>query len=198
MLVINLQIVIIKRENSNFHVSCVKVIIPVTFCPLLDEASKELENLTTSQPCLSVGYQKISHDPPLVDLVIDQKPSLVNPALFESESRESILNQPLVEKTIDLAPPLVKCTFLVESEPHTTQVLLVSSVSNELEGNPPIYEVHERSSHIPIALEGSSHTPTPPSPSSLVTLFDWSRLAGYPLALCSFLDCSTCLQYGHT
>ena len=41
-------------------------------------------------------------------------------SLSKSESREFILNQPLVEKLVDLTPPLVNRTFLVESEPHTT------------------------------------------------------------------------------
>ena len=56
---------------------------PIHLCPLLDEASKELKNLTTSQPILPVGYQKISLDPLLVNQVIDEKPSFVNPDLFE-------------------------------------------------------------------------------------------------------------------
>jgi len=66
--------------------------------PLMDEGSKELENLTSSQPCLSVGYQKLSPNPSLVDQVVGQKPSLVNPTLYESESHEVVLDQPLVEK----------------------------------------------------------------------------------------------------
>jgi len=69
---------------------------PIHLCPLLDEAYKELENLTASQPCLPVDYQKLSLDPSLVDQLIDQKPYLVNATLSESESRESIPNQPLV------------------------------------------------------------------------------------------------------
>ena len=52
---------------------------------------------------------------------------------------------------------------------------------NEPEGNPPIPEVHECSSHVPIEKEGSSHVPMTPLPSSLVTSFDWSRLVGYHL-----------------
>ncbi len=54
---------------------------PIHLCPILDEASKELENLTASQPCLLVGYQKFSVDPLLVNPVIDQNSSLVNPSL---------------------------------------------------------------------------------------------------------------------
>ena len=85
----------------------------------MDESSKELENLTTSQPHLLAGYWKLSPDPSLVDLVIDQNSPFLNPTLSENESCESVLNQPLVEKTVDLTPPLVNYTFLVESEPHT-------------------------------------------------------------------------------
>jgi len=104
---------------------------------------------------------------------------LVNLALFEHESCESFINQSLVEKTIDLTPPLVNRTIPVESEPQTTQDLLVSSISNELEVNLLLPEVHERISHIPIEQEVKSHVPTTPPLSSLVTSFDWSRLTGY-------------------
>ena len=83
--------------------------------------------------------------------MINQKPSLVNLTLSEIESRESILDQPWVEKTVDLAPPSVNHTFPLKSEPHIAQVLLVS---NELEENTPITEVHESNSLIPIAQEG--------------------------------------------
>ena len=128
-----------------------------------------------------LAYRKLSSDPSLVDPVIDQNSSVVNPTLSKSESRESFLDQTLVEKLVDLTPPSVNYTFLVESEPHTAQVLLVSSVSNELEGNPPNPEMHESISHVPIKQEVNSHVPTTPPPSSLVTSFDWSRLAGYGL-----------------
>ena len=114
--------------------------------------------------------------------MIDQKPSFVNPALSEIESRESILDEPLVYEMVDLAPPLVNHTFPIESEPHTTQVLLVSSVLNALEGNPLVHKVHERSSLVPIEKEGIFHVPTTPPPSSLVTSFDWIRLARYHLS----------------
>jgi len=62
---------------------------------------------------------KSSPNPSLVDQVINQNSSLVNPALSKSEFCESILKKPLVEKMVDLAPPLVKRTLPVESEPHT-------------------------------------------------------------------------------
>ena len=44
---------------------------PIHLCPLMDEASKELENLTASHPHLLVGYRKLSPNPSLVDQVID-------------------------------------------------------------------------------------------------------------------------------
>lgn len=65
---------------------------PIHLCPLMDETSKELENLTASQPHLLASYQNFSPDPSLVDPMIDQKSCLVNPALSESESHESVLN----------------------------------------------------------------------------------------------------------
>ena len=51
--------------------------------------------------------------------MIDQNSSLVNPTLSESESNESILDQPLVEKMVELTPPSVNRTFPVESETCT-------------------------------------------------------------------------------
>lgn len=82
----------------------------------MDEASKELENNTTSQPHLSVGYQKLSLNPSLVDQLTNRKPYLVNLALFEKESCEFVLNQTLAEKMVDLVLPSVNPTFLIESE----------------------------------------------------------------------------------
>jgi len=64
----------------------------------MDEASNMLDILITSQPRLPNGYQNISLDPPLVDQVIYQNSSMVNTTLSESESHESVSNQPLVEK----------------------------------------------------------------------------------------------------
>lgn len=152
---------------------------PIHLFPLMDETSKELEKLTTSQPHLPARYWKLSPDPSLVDQVIDQKPSLVNPNLSENECHESLLDQPLVDKMVDLAPPSVNCTFLVEIEPHTSQVLLVSLVPNQLERNLLIREVHESSSLVLIEKKGSSHVPMTLPPRSLVTSFDWSRLELY-------------------
>lgn len=142
----------------------------------MDEASKILENLTTSQPHLPNGYQNISPDPPLVGEVIDHNSSLVNPTLFERESHETFSNQPLVEKKVDLIPPLVDHTFPIESDIHTAQVLLVSSYSNEIEGSPPINKVQGSSYPIPIAQGDNSPILVAPPPSSMVPYFDWSRL----------------------
>jgi len=71
----------------------------------MDESSKLFENLTTYQPCLLANYQKISPNPPLVDEVINQNLSPVNPTLSEHESHEFVPNQLLVEKMVDLTPP---------------------------------------------------------------------------------------------
>jgi len=54
------------------------------------EAAKELDKLTASQPRLLAGYQKLCPDISLFYPAIDQQSSLVNPTLYESESRESI------------------------------------------------------------------------------------------------------------
>ena len=90
----------------------------------MDEASKVLEKLTISQPHLPVGYQNISPNPPLVDEVIDQNTNPVNPTLSERESHETVPIQPLVENMVESTPPSIDHTFPIESELHTTQVLL--------------------------------------------------------------------------
>jgi len=162
-----------KKGKVNFPCKLCEGNHPIHLCPLMDEASKELENLTDSQPRLPAGYLKLSPNPLLVDQGIDQNPYLINPTLSESESRESVLDQLLFKKMVDLVPLLVNCAFSVASEPHNAQVLMVSSVSNELEGNPLIPEVHGSSSHVPIEQESGSHIPTTHPLSSLVTSFDW-------------------------
>ena len=40
---------------------------PIHLCPYMDEASKVLDNLTTSQPRLPTGYRKLSPNPPLAE-----------------------------------------------------------------------------------------------------------------------------------
>ena len=98
---------------------------PIHLCPLIDEASKWLENITASQPRLLTTYRKLSPDPSLIDPMIDQKSYLVNPALFESESRESVLDQPLVEENVGLVSPQVVHAVPKEHHDHTAHVLIV-------------------------------------------------------------------------
>jgi len=93
--------------------------------PQHDEASKMLENLTISQPQLLASYDKISPNPPLVDEENDHNRSLVNPTLSKHESHESVRNQPLVEKMVDLIPPSFDCTFPMKSGTHTAQIFLI-------------------------------------------------------------------------
>ena len=57
----------------------------------------------------------------------------------------------------------------------------MSSVSNELEGNPIVPKVRARSYHVPIEEGGSSPIFMTPPLSSLVTSFEWSQLEGYCL-----------------
>ena len=73
---------------------------------------------------------------------------------------------------VDSIPPSFHRTFPIESEPHTTQVLFVSSDSHELEGNPPISTVQEGNPPIPVTQGGSSLVHTTPPQSSLVVSFD--------------------------
>ena len=126
-----------KPSTSKFHVKKEKFKFPyklcegnhlVYLCPLMDEDSKYLENPIASQPHPLTRYRKISSDPLLVDPMINQNSYLVNPTLSEREPHESILGQSLVEKMVDLNPPSVNHTFPIESEPHNSQVILVSLV----------------------------------------------------------------------
>ena len=70
-----------KPSTSKSHGKKGKVKFPYKLCegnhpihlfPLLDEASKELENLIASQPRLPTRYRKFFPDPSLVYHVIDQ------------------------------------------------------------------------------------------------------------------------------
>lgn len=105
------------------------------------------------------GYRNISTNPPLVDEMVDQNVNPINPTLVERESHEFILNQSLVEKMVDSIPPLVDCTFPIDSELHTAQVLLIFSGSNEMGGNPLIPIVQGDNSPIPMAQRGNPLDP---------------------------------------
>lgn len=127
-----------KKGNVKFPCNLFEGNHPIHIFPYMDEASKVFENLTSSQPRLSADYQKLSPIPPLVVEVIDQNLNTINPTLFEPESPEFVPTQTLVDKMVDSILPSVDCAFLVESESHTAQGLLVSSNSNEPGDNPPV------------------------------------------------------------
>jgi len=71
----------------------------------MDKASKVLENLTTPQRQLPIGYQMISSNPLLIGKEINLDSSLSHPALLENDSLLSVPGQPLVKKSVDLASP---------------------------------------------------------------------------------------------
>jgi len=69
----------------------------------------------------------------------NQNQPSVKLTLSESESYESIPDpNQQVDVKVDPISPSVNRTIFVESEYDTTQVLFVSSDSNELGGNPPV------------------------------------------------------------
>jgi len=70
--------------------------------------------------------------------VTDPNQLWVKPTLSECESHESIADQSQFEEIVDPISPLFNCTFPIESEYDSTQVLFVSLDSNELGGNPLI------------------------------------------------------------
>ena len=129
---------------------------------------------------------------------------MINPAPSEIQIQESVLDQPLVVGSVELAPSAVHQVFSVESGPHNPHVLLVSSDSSDLEKDSPVSVLQEAAppppkmeatEDIPPAFEmevmeeasasvtsgedllGSMVAP----PSSLVASFDWSRFAGFCL-----------------
>ena len=63
---------------------------------------------------------------------------MVDPSLLEIQIQESILDQPLVMGSVELAPSKVHQVFSFESGPHTPHVLLVSSDSLDLEKDSPV------------------------------------------------------------
>ena len=106
---------------------------PIHLCPYQDEAKKVLDNHPDSPQRLPSGYRKLSINPSLVDELTDQNQPSVEPTLSESESYESIPDpNQQIEVTIDPISPLVNLAFPEESEYDTTQVIFVSSDSNEL------------------------------------------------------------------
>ena len=102
------------------------------------EYSKLLDTLSASESCLPIGYQNFSSSPLIFDQVIDRDSSLVNSTLSEGQSPESIPDQSLVEKKVNLILSTVHQFFSIESGPHLSQVLFFSSDSPRLEGDHPI------------------------------------------------------------
>ena len=86
-----------------------------------------------------------------------------------------------MEVTINPISPLANRTFPEESEYDTTQVLFVSLDSNDLGGNPPVPSRQEENPPALVTQGANSPISTVPPPSSLVTSFDWNRLAGFHL-----------------
>ena len=50
-------------------------------CPLMDEASKLMEDITVYRQHIPTGYRKLSLEPPLVDKVADPVLTSVDPTL---------------------------------------------------------------------------------------------------------------------
>jgi len=155
---------------------------PIHLCPYLDEAKRVLDNHLASSQRLPSDYRKLSLNPSLVDEFTNQNQPSVETTLSESESYESIPDpNQQVKVTVDPISPSVNCTFLEESEHDTTQVLFVSSDSNELGGSPLVPSRQEENPPILITQGVNSPVSMVPCPSSLITSFNWNRLAGFCL-----------------
>ena len=110
---------------------------PIHLCPYLDEAKEVLDNHPASMQRLPSSYRRLSLNPSLVNELTNSNQLSVKPTLSESESYESIPDpNQQVKVTVDPISPSVSRTVPEESEHDTTQVLFVSSDSNELGGNP--------------------------------------------------------------
>ena len=132
------------------------------------------------------------------DSVINQESSLVGPTPPEIHRCESVLDQPLVVGSVELAPSTVHQLFSVESGSHTPHVLLVSLDSPDSEKDSPVPVVQETAPSAPVIevaedsipdliMEIEDDVPLVPvtpmedhpdsmvtPPSSLIASFDWS------------------------
>jgi hypothetical protein len=114
--------------------------------PCMDKDSCLLEDIVVSHKQLANSYHKISIDQPLVDKVVDMIQSSVNPTL----SLESEV------QVVDPIPPSINPTLPLKSEVNIVQVLLVLT-NNSRQG-------------------GILLVSTEPPPSIEVVYFDWNRL----------------------
>lgn len=101
---------------------------------------------------------------------------------MESESYQSIPDQrQQVEVTADPSSPSNSHTLPEEGVNDTVQILFFTSNSNELESNPPIPSRQEENPPALVTQGFNSPIFSVHPPSSLVTSFDWNRLARYRL-----------------
>jgi len=89
-----------------------------------------------------------------------------------------LLDQQLVEKSVDLVPPLVVHSIPEESSDNISHVILISSYSHESKSDNPISIIQESPSPIPVQ-HGNNHMIPPPC--SFVSYFDWSQLTAFRL-----------------
>lgn len=137
-----------------------------------------MDNHPASPQQLPSSYKKLSPRPPLVEKLADLNKPSVETTLSESESYESIPDQnQQVEVIVDPISPLANRSILEESENDTVQILFFTLDSNEIGGNSPIPSSQEE--NLPILVTQGVDLPVSsvPPPSSLVTSFDWNRLA---------------------
>ena len=75
-----------KKGNIRFPYRLCERMHLLHLCPLMDKASKVLENLVAPQPQLPIGYQRLSFNPLLVGKEIDFNSFLAHRALSEHDS----------------------------------------------------------------------------------------------------------------
>ena len=92
-------------------------------CPLKDEYSKLLEDITIPQQWLPIGYRKLPLDIPLVDKVVDPVLTSVDPTI-SLKSEVEVVN--IVPSLVDLSLPLKSEVQVVESTSSLPDPTLLS------------------------------------------------------------------------
>ena len=169
----------------------------IHLCPYMNEAKRVLDNLVVFAPCLPAGYKQLSLSPPPADPMIGQESSLVDPAPSKIQIQESIIDQPLVVGSVELAPSAVHQVFSNESGPHIPRVLLVSSDSSDLEKDSPAHVPQEVSPSPSVMKVLEDNPPTfemevvEDAPSSVTSGEDHlGSMVAPPISLVASFDCN--------
>jgi len=131
-----------RKENINFLVGCVKVIMPSTIVPSWTKLKESW--ITPASPLqLPPGYKKLLPSPSLNENSTNTSLWLVKASIIEDKPSESTLDQNhRVEMTVDpflsLEGPSSDDIVTKENENDTIQILFINTDSDEHGGNLPV------------------------------------------------------------